>query len=75
MIVNATAYRAMLRQLNAKKRHLFKIESQLREMDLEPAVIERVLRPLKESCREMEVLTRQHKPSGLRVKRQRKTPR
>lgn len=69
MIVNATAYRAMLRQLNAKKRHLSKLKLQLRQMKLEPAAIARVLRPLQQSCQEMEVLTHQHKPCRLFVQR------
>lgn len=53
MIVNASAYRAILRQFAAERRRLLRLRSKLTEMGVEPAEIEGVLEPLKKHCQDL----------------------
>jgi len=53
MYSNATAYRAIVRHLRVQRKRLLKLRTELRAMGVEPAEIERVLEPLKTTCREL----------------------
>jgi phage gp16-like protein len=62
MIVNASAYRAILRQFEAEQRRLLRLRKKLTEMELEPAEIERVLEPLRKSCQDLALEVRRCQP-------------